>query len=621
MAISKNKVKISNNLFQRNFSYKGGNIFAYRIRSFQIIDNEFFHNMAELLGGCVFTDSGYELNVIGNIFQNNTAKNGGVLFINRQEETLIIQSNNFTQNSAYQSGGAIYLQDNMVIYASQIYCSENLFQENSAKFGGVVALKGWEQGIYFGKFFEKNQFLRNLAVYQGGILYASQGLNNKFPFYGIGAQNNYFEGNRAPSGPLIKLANLDQSLVYQSKYQSLLEEENFFLENTGIYEEKYMLNCTNGEYYDNINFECQVCSKGYFNYNIRENFYECQECPEKAICEGNYTGLFVEQGYWVNQNYDTVIKCKYNPDACQGGKYFEEQCYTGYFGVACQIVYELPYSIQEAYQTATSLIQGYSSQIICVLPNLVLGNEQLSELVWEYIIMLLNFTFIFLLVKVFKLQFLQRIPLNSFINQYFIFNMPSFVEKSVTLISCQQVGDQKFVLYDYNIECYGEIYFRENFAFGVGTLVLWVVLFPAYVFWAIQKTVKVQESFQMEGFIVSDQSLDNQGYDIYFRQQKQMQQLNQNESQKIEENSLLKLRKSLQQIVEEEELKDNKQLIKCLKKMQKDQGNEEYKNENQNSYKKQIVQNKDLQQYLIAENNNIMENQVQGRLSCYSEEN
>lgn len=86
--------------------------------------------------------------------------------------------------------------------------------------------------------------------------------------------DNVFLGNRALSGPIIKLANLKRSGYEHENFSDFLENNNLLEGNVGeYYGDGYMINCTNGEFYDNKERECYPCGYGLFNYDIENNFY------------------------------------------------------------------------------------------------------------------------------------------------------------------------------------------------------------------------------------------------------------------------------------------------------------------------------------------------------------
>lgn len=84
-----------------------------------------------------------------------------------------------------------------------------------------------------------------------------------------------------------------------------------------------------------INTVCSACTAGTFS--VIWNATECEDCPNKASCEGESISL--NSGYWrIDANSTTIVECP-NPDACLGGFFPDNThpvaCETGYQGILC----------------------------------------------------------------------------------------------------------------------------------------------------------------------------------------------------------------------------------------------------------------------------------------------
>lgn len=161
-----------------------------------IISDTFFDNL-------YYTDFIHENNIYGTIFcsfsemivinkcffnNSRNAQNGGAVTLissNSIEKPHVISNCVFENNSAYDSGGAIYINN------AKLIVIENLFFENSAKFGAAV---------YFDTNFkylllttENCSFIQNNAYLEGGAIK----WNSFIPDIG---ENNTFKNNKAKYG-------------------------------------------------------------------------------------------------------------------------------------------------------------------------------------------------------------------------------------------------------------------------------------------------------------------------------------------------------------------------------------------------------------------------------------
>jgi len=102
--------------------------------------------------------------------------------------------------------------------------------------------------------------------------------------------------------------------------------------------------CIQGEIYknftysENIFFECQKCSAGYFSLEkpiLSKPIYECSKCPYGADCPGGSI-LDVNPGYWrINDQSSLIIPCSNAPQNCLGGT-SNSTCATGHIGSLCE---------------------------------------------------------------------------------------------------------------------------------------------------------------------------------------------------------------------------------------------------------------------------------------------
>ncbi|MDL2270670.1 Ig-like domain repeat protein, partial [Methanobrevibacter sp. OttesenSCG-928-I08] len=145
-----------------------------------IVSNNFINSSAgSKLGGFLYNSAIASI-LIGsfNIFTNNSATNGGVIY---NYGTLSIDTSNYFYNNSATLGGAIYNYGTLSIDTS------NYFYNNSATNGGVIYNGGGSSLYIYGS----NTFTNNYAS-SGGVIF-NQGLSSIDDM-------NYFYYNRASSG-------------------------------------------------------------------------------------------------------------------------------------------------------------------------------------------------------------------------------------------------------------------------------------------------------------------------------------------------------------------------------------------------------------------------------------
>ena len=147
----------------------------------------------------------------GNSFTNNSAANGGAVYLESSVGTSVInlENNSFVGNSAGVSGGAIWMS-----FISAIFTGTHLFEQNSATSrGGAIYVKSsnltFGTNTFVGNFAEEggalfsssssatfadNSFLQNVAVASGGAISLQH--NSSFNFEG----DTKFMENIAESG-------------------------------------------------------------------------------------------------------------------------------------------------------------------------------------------------------------------------------------------------------------------------------------------------------------------------------------------------------------------------------------------------------------------------------------
>lgn len=200
---------VENNVFSANVSereggglyYSTGNIAAVLARA-EIRGNYFTGNSCTACtvggwgggGAYVIPSLNMTYTISKNCFEKNSASaagaNGGGLYANGNGRSgafsYVIEDNTFLSNTANSSGGALYYTN---IASATHAIRRNLFRENSAPYGGALALitNGDNATI------QQNTFMDNTATVSGGSVYLQSGSNgNTF-------HRNYFYASYSPS--------------------------------------------------------------------------------------------------------------------------------------------------------------------------------------------------------------------------------------------------------------------------------------------------------------------------------------------------------------------------------------------------------------------------------------
>ena len=113
--------------------------------------------------------------IVSCLFLENRAHIGGAFF-NAPQTRQYINSSTFDSNTAQYQGGVVYtdtfqgnLGQTIPTLDTQLYLHNVVFKDNSAPYGGVAYLSGFDNGAVM----KKVRFLRNVAVKKGGVMFSS----------------------------------------------------------------------------------------------------------------------------------------------------------------------------------------------------------------------------------------------------------------------------------------------------------------------------------------------------------------------------------------------------------------------------------------------------------------
>lgn len=178
---------VNNSVFTNNNAQNGGAVQFYQNGA---VDGCVFNgNRAENYGGAIIVDVIGK--ILNSIFTNNTSRtmNAGAIY---SSNNVSVDHCNFTNNSAYQSGGAIQF------YVTG-YVISSLFISNSARHGGAIDF--FEIGEVIDSIFENNHVSES-----GGAIYG----------YKINLSGSTFKNNTAQNGGAMGLQDI--SSVSNSKF-------------------------------------------------------------------------------------------------------------------------------------------------------------------------------------------------------------------------------------------------------------------------------------------------------------------------------------------------------------------------------------------------------------------
>ena len=153
---------LTENIFQNNTAEDGGTLFIYENNSLIFTHNTFLNNLATYAGGSLYVLTNNTLMFTENVFQNNVANTtGGALFA-ADNNILIFSENMFQYNLASVSGGTLYMHA-----GNTLTLTGNTFQNSAAIGGSVLYVTANNMLTLAGNIFQNNSANR-----LGGVLYA-----------------------------------------------------------------------------------------------------------------------------------------------------------------------------------------------------------------------------------------------------------------------------------------------------------------------------------------------------------------------------------------------------------------------------------------------------------------
>ena len=184
---SKTNTKLESNLFENNTATQGGA--GYIVNTSTITNNQFINNTATQ-GGAFRIDNAPNTIITNNKFFENEATYGGALRIDQSTNTQI-ENNQFNDNSAIEKGGAAYITTTTTI-------KNNIFIKNTGKHGGALRIELGDKTKI-----ENNQFKENSAT-NGGASYIVSANN-------LIIDNSFVENTASDVGGALRIEGNDNT--------------------------------------------------------------------------------------------------------------------------------------------------------------------------------------------------------------------------------------------------------------------------------------------------------------------------------------------------------------------------------------------------------------------------
>ena len=322
----------NNKAFTDNLDYGGGAIAVEgNASSILIFNSDFINNTAKTHGGAIKFMANDELNTFdGCIFYNNYAPYGGAVALGNTDY-LVISESSFTNHIGAEDdivgGGAIYVIGNL----TNANIVDSLFENNSARAGGAIFVEdNMEQSKFYSNSFINNSAFTNNTLYGGGaIAVEDNSTNNIFNgtmfilnsgsthggtinFMGNDINNTIYEcefiNNYGRYGTALAVNKNSENLnITKSVFASFNESSKEVIAGGALY---FINNITN-LYIADCNFSGNVVRAGgaiYVEKKIEKSLIENCLFKENTITTANeeYGGgaIFVE-----GSAFELAIKC------------------------------------------------------------------------------------------------------------------------------------------------------------------------------------------------------------------------------------------------------------------------------------------------------------------------
>ncbi|KAL4438397.1 hypothetical protein ABPG74_009436 [Tetrahymena malaccensis] len=310
--------QIQNCRFVQNQAYNGGALSILFYGNFGVFIQEcqFLQNQALNKGGAIYyqelsNNNQMNLYLLNNLFNQNIASVGAVLYTNIKQYLKPIQNQNAAfQNVATNFGSfQVNSPNSMVVYYNQIYYKNNsiITVQSSGKlqYDLIVVLLD-EQGQQYKELEQGQFFLQAQQISTNNKTYL-QNTNVQF-INGVFNLTNY----------LIIFGNINQILSIQLYFDQIRNQatQNYSLVINFKFDSTCQIGYLRTKTQNNFD-QCTPCSNN--SFTLVPNSTSCNQCPkvDGFICYTNV--LLIPNGYWkVNQASPTFLVCTNSIQNCVG---------------------------------------------------------------------------------------------------------------------------------------------------------------------------------------------------------------------------------------------------------------------------------------------------------------
>ncbi|MBE6486958.1 MAG: hypothetical protein E7Z85_08980, partial [Methanosphaera stadtmanae] len=394
-------VVVNNTLFDGNYDSKGNYSWGsaiYLTGNYTNITYSNFTNNYNSNNGTIAISGSNEM-LENNIFINNSAYNGGAVYI-RKNENVTFDYNTFTKNNAGNNGGAVFISD----HANNTKILNSIFTDNKA-IGYNISATNWignggavffDTGCHEG-LIDNSTFTNNSANANGGAVMwngndgnitSSKFYNNSAPYAGgalrlsgnrLLVNDSVFEGNYDPIGSKCwgsavyisghncnvtysnftnnKNANYSGA-VYISGHNATLEYNNMENNSANIGGAVYISGNNATLNYNNLTNNKALGTNGGAIYVSGTNTTIGYTNLENNTAK-NYAGAIYSQGTYLSIDYCNLT---YNKARCGGAMYLDRSNYGNITG--CNFINNVAYSTSNNDQNAGGAIFWVNSNNI-----------------------------------------------------------------------------------------------------------------------------------------------------------------------------------------------------------------------------------------------------------------
>ena len=165
--------------FNNSVVENGGVIFGWKSVKVSLYNCKFIDNKANGKGGVIYTDDN-NIFIHDCLFENNSAKSGGVISFVGESARDVTRYSIHIYDSKFV-GNHVKDYGGAIYSEYSVHVSNSIFESNVADEGGAIYLNGGELYVNFG-----SKFIKNEAYEKGGAIYSTNL---------VWVNDSYFEGN------------------------------------------------------------------------------------------------------------------------------------------------------------------------------------------------------------------------------------------------------------------------------------------------------------------------------------------------------------------------------------------------------------------------------------------